>query len=128
MCRLLEEGNVESAEVQKQRIEQLQRERRRVLEENHITHQPRFFQYELTILLYQSLKKRSHYVFFLCGMLLCEHEKGLQSYKVHSKGSYVGSNPSCYNYFLLYHQQEVQRWHLGEQQHLLGLKERTWIH
>ncbi|XP_051574124.1 oxysterol-binding protein-related protein 3 isoform X1 [Myxocyprinus asiaticus] len=42
--RLLEEGNVEAAEVQKQRIEQLQRERRRVLEENHRTHQPRFFQ------------------------------------------------------------------------------------
>uniref|UniRef100_A0A672MRE3 Oxysterol-binding protein n=1 Tax=Sinocyclocheilus grahami TaxID=75366 RepID=A0A672MRE3_SINGR len=42
--RLLEEGNVESAEEQKQRIEQLQRERRRVLEENHMTHQPRFFQ------------------------------------------------------------------------------------
>ncbi|KAI1886154.1 hypothetical protein AGOR_G00211080 [Albula goreensis] len=41
--RLLEEGNVESAEVQKQRIEQLQRERRRVLEENGMTHQPRFF-------------------------------------------------------------------------------------
>uniref|UniRef100_A0A8C2CL41 Oxysterol-binding protein n=1 Tax=Cyprinus carpio TaxID=7962 RepID=A0A8C2CL41_CYPCA len=42
--RLLEEGNIESAEMQKQRIEQLQRERRRVLEENHMTHQPRFFQ------------------------------------------------------------------------------------
>lgn len=42
--RLLEEGNVEAAEMQKQRIEQLQRERRRVLEENNITHQPRFFQ------------------------------------------------------------------------------------
>ncbi|XP_052000631.1 oxysterol-binding protein-related protein 3-like isoform X2 [Xyrauchen texanus] len=42
--RLLEEGNIEAAEVQKQRIEQLQRERRRVLEENHMTHQPRFFQ------------------------------------------------------------------------------------
>uniref|UniRef100_UPI003AAD47E2 oxysterol-binding protein-related protein 3 isoform X2 n=1 Tax=Centroberyx gerrardi TaxID=166262 RepID=UPI003AAD47E2 len=41
--RLLEEGNVETAEEQKQRIEQLQRERRRVLEENNITHQPRFF-------------------------------------------------------------------------------------
>ncbi|KAJ8415902.1 hypothetical protein AAFF_G00404590 [Aldrovandia affinis] len=41
--RLLEEGSVESAEVQKQRIEQLQRERRRVLEENSMTHQPRFF-------------------------------------------------------------------------------------
>ncbi|XP_072009859.1 oxysterol-binding protein-related protein 3 isoform X2 [Engystomops pustulosus] len=41
--RLLEEGNTEGAEAQKQRIEQLQRERRRVLEENNIEHQPRFF-------------------------------------------------------------------------------------
>ncbi|XP_062848450.1 oxysterol-binding protein-related protein 3 isoform X2 [Trichomycterus rosablanca] len=42
--RLLEEGSVEAAEVQKQRIEQLQRDRRRVLEENSMEHQPRFFQ------------------------------------------------------------------------------------
>ncbi|XP_062393585.1 oxysterol-binding protein-related protein 3 [Sardina pilchardus] len=42
--RLLEEGEVEAAEEQKQRIEQLQRERRHVLEENHLTHTPRFFQ------------------------------------------------------------------------------------
>ncbi|KAI4887867.1 hypothetical protein NFI96_015086 [Prochilodus magdalenae] len=41
--RLLEEGNVEAAEAQKQRIEQLQRDRRRVLEENNMAHQPRFF-------------------------------------------------------------------------------------
>ncbi|MGH0159448.1 UNVERIFIED_CONTAM: hypothetical protein FKN15_037406, partial [Acipenser sinensis] len=41
--RLLEEGNIELAEEQKQRIEHLQRERRRVLEENNMTHQPRFF-------------------------------------------------------------------------------------
>ncbi|XP_077363035.1 oxysterol-binding protein-related protein 3-like [Festucalex cinctus] len=41
--RLLEEGNVEGAEEQKQRIEQLQRERRKVLEDNNMTHQPRFF-------------------------------------------------------------------------------------
>uniref|UniRef100_A0A7N8YDJ2 Oxysterol-binding protein n=1 Tax=Mastacembelus armatus TaxID=205130 RepID=A0A7N8YDJ2_9TELE len=41
--RLLEEGNLEAAEEQKQRIEQLQRERRRVLEENNVTHQPKFF-------------------------------------------------------------------------------------
>ncbi|XP_049902847.1 oxysterol-binding protein-related protein 3 isoform X2 [Epinephelus moara] len=41
--RLLEEGNFEAAEEQKQRIEQLQRERRRVLEENNLTHQPKFF-------------------------------------------------------------------------------------
>ncbi|XP_044063383.1 oxysterol-binding protein-related protein 3 isoform X5 [Siniperca chuatsi] len=41
--RLLEEGNWEAAEEQKQRIEQLQRERRRVLEENNVTHQPKFF-------------------------------------------------------------------------------------
>uniref|UniRef100_A0A3Q0R041 Oxysterol-binding protein n=1 Tax=Amphilophus citrinellus TaxID=61819 RepID=A0A3Q0R041_AMPCI len=41
--RLLEEGNVEGAEEQKQRIERLQRERRKVLEDNSMTHQPRFF-------------------------------------------------------------------------------------
>lgn len=41
--RFLEEGNIEEAETQKQRIEQLQRERRRVLEENCVEHQPRFF-------------------------------------------------------------------------------------
>ncbi|XP_067366457.1 oxysterol-binding protein-related protein 3 isoform X2 [Channa argus] len=41
--RLLEEGNLEAADEQKQRIEQMQRERRRILEENNITHQPKFF-------------------------------------------------------------------------------------
>ncbi|XP_056656448.1 oxysterol-binding protein-related protein 3 isoform X3 [Monodelphis domestica] len=41
--RLLEEGNLEEAETQKQRVEQLQRERRRVMEENNLEHQPRFF-------------------------------------------------------------------------------------
>uniref|UniRef100_A0A8C3AJL1 Oxysterol-binding protein n=1 Tax=Cyclopterus lumpus TaxID=8103 RepID=A0A8C3AJL1_CYCLU len=41
--RLLEEGNTEGAEEQKQRIEQLQRERRKVLEDNNMAHQPRFF-------------------------------------------------------------------------------------
>ncbi|NXP17745.1 OSBL3 protein, partial [Scytalopus superciliaris] len=41
--RFLEEGNIEAAEIQKQRIEQLQRERRKVLEENNLEHQPRFF-------------------------------------------------------------------------------------
>ncbi|XP_069770257.1 oxysterol-binding protein-related protein 3 isoform X2 [Narcine bancroftii] len=41
--RYLEEGNIEAAETQKERIEQLQRERRRILEENNMTHQPRFF-------------------------------------------------------------------------------------
>ena len=43
--RLLEEGNVDGAEEQKQRIEQLQRERRKVLEENNMAHKPRFFKY-----------------------------------------------------------------------------------
>lgn len=43
--RFLEEGSLEEAEIQKQRIEQLQRERRRVLEENKVEHQPRFFRY-----------------------------------------------------------------------------------
>lgn len=41
--RYLEEGNVQAAEAQKRRIEQLQRDRRRVMEENHIAHQARFF-------------------------------------------------------------------------------------
>ncbi|XP_034560740.1 oxysterol-binding protein-related protein 3-like isoform X4 [Notolabrus celidotus] len=41
--RLLEEGNTEGAEEQKQRIEQLQRERRKVLQDNNMTHQPHFF-------------------------------------------------------------------------------------
>lgn len=43
--RLLEEGKLEAAEEHKQRIEQLQRDRRRVLEENNATHQPKFFRY-----------------------------------------------------------------------------------
>nr|XP_033786707.1 oxysterol-binding protein-related protein 3 isoform X1 [Geotrypetes seraphini]XP_033786708.1 oxysterol-binding protein-related protein 3 isoform X1 [Geotrypetes seraphini]XP_033786709.1 oxysterol-binding protein-related protein 3 isoform X1 [Geotrypetes seraphini]XP_033786711.1 oxysterol-binding protein-related protein 3 isoform X1 [Geotrypetes seraphini]XP_033786712.1 oxysterol-binding protein-related protein 3 isoform X1 [Geotrypetes seraphini] len=41
--RLLEEGNIEAAEAQKQRIEQLQRDRRRILEENKLEHEVRFF-------------------------------------------------------------------------------------
>ncbi|XP_060906790.1 oxysterol-binding protein-related protein 3 isoform X1 [Labrus mixtus] len=41
--RLLEEGNLEAAEEHKQRIEQLQRERRRLLEESNSAHQPKFF-------------------------------------------------------------------------------------
>lgn len=41
--RYLEEGNVAAAEAQKRQIEQLQRDRRRVMEENNITHQARFF-------------------------------------------------------------------------------------
>lgn len=41
--RLLEEGKLEEAEEQKQRIEEMQREQRKTLEENHVTHQPRFF-------------------------------------------------------------------------------------
>uniref|UniRef100_A0A672IVP6 Oxysterol-binding protein n=1 Tax=Salarias fasciatus TaxID=181472 RepID=A0A672IVP6_SALFA len=41
--RLLEEGNLEAAEEQKQRIEELQRERRRVLEESDASHQTKFF-------------------------------------------------------------------------------------
>lgn len=42
-ARLLEEGDLEAAEEQKQRIEQLQRDRRRVQEEGGLTHQPKFF-------------------------------------------------------------------------------------
>lgn len=52
VVRLLEEGNIDGAEEQKQRIEQLQRERRRVLQENNMTHKPRFFKYAATCLLF----------------------------------------------------------------------------
>ncbi|KAF7669454.1 hypothetical protein LDENG_00186460 [Lucifuga dentata] len=41
--RLLEEGDLQAAEEQKQRIEQLQRERQRGQEEDNLIHQPRFF-------------------------------------------------------------------------------------
>lgn len=43
MPRYLEEGNIQAAEAQKRRIEQLQRDRRKVMEENSIVHQARFF-------------------------------------------------------------------------------------
>lgn len=43
IVRYLEEGNIQAAEAQKRRIEQLQRDRRRVMEENNIVHQARFF-------------------------------------------------------------------------------------
>lgn len=43
IIRYLEEGNIQAAEAQKRRIEQLQRDRRRVMEENNIVHQARFF-------------------------------------------------------------------------------------
>ncbi|XP_078080243.1 oxysterol-binding protein-related protein 7 isoform X1 [Mustelus asterias] len=41
--RYLEEGNTEAAEVHKQRIEQLQRDRRRIMEENNMVYLSRFF-------------------------------------------------------------------------------------
>lgn len=41
--RLLEEGDITGAEEQKERIESLQRERRRILQESNMTHEPRFF-------------------------------------------------------------------------------------
>lgn len=41
--RLLEEGKLEEAEEQKQQIEQMQRERRKILEESNVVHQPKFF-------------------------------------------------------------------------------------
>ncbi|CAJ1061733.1 oxysterol-binding protein-related protein 3 isoform X1 [Xyrichtys novacula] len=41
--RLLEEGDLEAAEEQKQRIEELQRERQRVLAESNSLHQPLYF-------------------------------------------------------------------------------------
>ncbi|XP_017337514.1 oxysterol-binding protein-related protein 3a isoform X2 [Ictalurus punctatus] len=43
--RLLEEGDATGAEEQKERIESLQRERRRLLQENNTTHSPRFFKW-----------------------------------------------------------------------------------
>ncbi|XP_063156834.1 oxysterol-binding protein-related protein 7 isoform X3 [Candoia aspera] len=45
--RYLEEGNVQAAESQKRRIEQLQRDRRRVMEDNNILHQARFFRWQV---------------------------------------------------------------------------------
>ncbi|XP_009302690.1 oxysterol-binding protein-related protein 6 isoform X6 [Danio rerio] len=41
--RFLEEGNVQMATAEKQRIEEQQRNRRKWMEENNIKHQPRFF-------------------------------------------------------------------------------------
>ncbi|XP_067843723.1 oxysterol-binding protein-related protein 6 isoform X2 [Heptranchias perlo] len=41
--RYLEEGNIEAAASEKRRIEELQRERRRFMEENNTIYQPRFF-------------------------------------------------------------------------------------
>ncbi|XP_056597824.1 oxysterol-binding protein-related protein 3a [Triplophysa dalaica] len=41
--RLLEEGDITGAEEHKERIEVLQRERRRALQENNITYSPRYF-------------------------------------------------------------------------------------
>ncbi|XP_074856835.1 oxysterol-binding protein-related protein 6 isoform X2 [Carettochelys insculpta] len=41
--RLLEEGNIESAASEKQRIEELQRSRRRYMEESNIEYKPKFF-------------------------------------------------------------------------------------
>ncbi|GCB65093.1 hypothetical protein scyTo_0000377 [Scyliorhinus torazame] len=41
--RYLEEGNTEAAEVHKQRVEQLQRDRRRIMEENNMVYLSRFF-------------------------------------------------------------------------------------
>ncbi|XP_036985969.2 oxysterol-binding protein-related protein 6 isoform X6 [Artibeus jamaicensis] len=41
--RFLEEGNLEAAAAEKQRVEELQRSRRRYMEENNLEHIPRFF-------------------------------------------------------------------------------------
>ncbi|XP_029413115.1 oxysterol-binding protein-related protein 6 isoform X4 [Nannospalax galili] len=41
--RFLEEGNVEAAAAEKQRVEELQRSRRRYMEENNLEHIPKFF-------------------------------------------------------------------------------------
>uniref|UniRef100_A0A6I8N9W7 Oxysterol-binding protein n=1 Tax=Ornithorhynchus anatinus TaxID=9258 RepID=A0A6I8N9W7_ORNAN len=41
--RFLEEGDLEAAASEKQRVEELQRSRRRYMEENHLEHIPKFF-------------------------------------------------------------------------------------
>ncbi|XP_075385644.1 oxysterol-binding protein-related protein 6 isoform X2 [Tenrec ecaudatus] len=41
--RFLEEGNLDAAAAEKQRVEELQRSRRRYMEENHLEHIPQFF-------------------------------------------------------------------------------------
>ncbi|OCT63653.1 oxysterol-binding protein-related protein 6 isoform X2 [Xenopus laevis] len=41
--RLLEEGNVEAAAMEKQRIEELQRSRRKCMEEDHVEYTPKYF-------------------------------------------------------------------------------------
>ncbi|XP_056650034.1 oxysterol-binding protein-related protein 6 isoform X15 [Monodelphis domestica] len=41
--RFLEEGNLEAAAAEKLRVEELQRSRRRYMEENHLEHIPKFF-------------------------------------------------------------------------------------
>uniref|UniRef100_G1SL13 Oxysterol-binding protein n=1 Tax=Oryctolagus cuniculus TaxID=9986 RepID=G1SL13_RABIT len=41
--RFLEEGNLEAAAAEKQRVEELQRSRRRYMEENNLEHRPKFF-------------------------------------------------------------------------------------
>ncbi|XP_021102785.1 oxysterol-binding protein-related protein 6 isoform X9 [Heterocephalus glaber] len=41
--RFLEEGNLEAAAAEKQRVEELQRSRRRYMEENNLEHMPKFF-------------------------------------------------------------------------------------
>lgn len=43
LIRYLEEGNVQAAASEKRRIEELQRVRRRLIEENNTIYQPRFF-------------------------------------------------------------------------------------
>lgn len=64
--RFLEEGNVDGAEEQKQRIEQLQRERRKVLQDNNMTHKPRFFKYATCLCSPSNLMN-----LILCWLLNC---------------------------------------------------------
>lgn len=47
--RLLEEGDLKGAELEKQRLEAMQRERRKLREEQGLEYQPRFFRYVLPI-------------------------------------------------------------------------------
>ena len=72
---------MEAAEEQKQRIEQLQRDRRRVLEESNVTHQPKFFRLpkypDLLVSCDESHLWESERVLFfnslICSSILC-HE------------------------------------------------------
>lgn len=114
--RLLEEGKLEAAEEHKQRIEQLQRDRRRVLEENNATHQPKFFRYPE----YLSLKL-SHLESHLWKS---DHISAPNGVTQLVNLSLTSVNCSCASFLS---PQEGTGRYLGEQQHVLGAEERPWL-